>query len=528
MKRFLSVRHIALVVASAMSSLAFAQSPTDWGELVPGEVYSYEAMVPVQGYYTPSETGMIRCYSSGSDIHPYADPEHTQILQASNSYYGPNGEKVRVYSVTQDQTVYFFNSFPLDGGSFRFSVGKENVEVAGVSPEPQGSIMSLSENYRLYIMFSIPVKCTKCKMEINGESAEVSVDASDSMLIVNWYNTLLGWYQDGKIAEGDILTVTLTGIRDENDSSNRPDFGDGVGKLVMSYTMAAKPAQLIREINTPADGVTDFFTFYLPDGDEGLVSLVFDKDLSEQSLPLACLKYGDPDNLDFGIYEETLPVSVDGCTLTVDLRGVTRFPNDMIPGLPALPNIYLSISNVRSADGQYVLTGQASNPYSFGFTYNLVSVVYSIAADWLPLPGSVIEAGDEMEIWVLNGNRISFDSVDFAFKKNGEDAQVSVPYADLTATSDPGYEDAMIFSLTVPSLGEDPDSEIFVSFGGLKCSDGLDHSSDISVRYYSSGAGVHGIGQEPVDARSYDLHGKAADGSTKGIIIRSGKKFVIK
>lgn len=528
MTKLFSFRYLAVVAFSIISSVAVAQSSTDWGEMVPGDVYSYEAMIPVEGFFTPSEQGVMRCYSSGSEIVPYIDAEHTQTLSASQFYYSASGEKVRVYSVTQDQTLYFFNSFPLDGGDFRFVVGREDIEMVGTVPAVDNGFMSLSENYRLTVLFSIPVKCTKCKLEINEESTEVSVDADDSKLNVNWYNALLGWYHDGKIKAGDILTVTLTGIRDEYDSSNRPDFGDGIGKLVLKYAMAAKPAELIREINTPADGVTDFLSYYLPDGDEGLVSLIFDSELSTMFIPNAEVLYGDPDNMDFGVYSESVPVSVNGDTLTVDLRGVTRFPDEMIPGLPALSDIYLRISDIKSADGQYVLTGQISNPYSFGFSYNLKSVSYSIAADWLPLPGSVLHPEEEMEIWVLNGNKMAFDSVDFAFKKGGVDAVVSVPFADLTVKEDPDYADALIYNLRSPRLNEDDDSEIIVTFGGLKCADGLDHSSDIWVRYYSSGMGVDPLVEESDEGKLYDLNGRCIAIPSKGIHIKKGKKFIVK
>ena len=527
MMKCFSLRHLAAAAFSIVSSVALAQSPADWGEMVPGNVYPYEAKTPVEGVYTPAESGMIRCYSSGSVISPYSDAEHTQILESLKSYYSPSGEKVRVYSVAQDQTLYFFDSFPLDGGEFRFAVGKEEIELAGVSPAPSDMPLSMSVNYRLSIMFSIPVKCTKCKLEIDGTSADVTVDASDSMLTVNWFNTIMGWYREGKIKDGDMLTVTLSGIRDENDSSNRPDFGDGLGKLVLNYKMAAKPAELVREINTPADGVTDFFSYYLPDGEEGLVSLVFDSPLSLQNAAHAQVEYGDPDNLDFGVYVESVPVSIDGSTLTADLRGVTRFPEDMIPGLPPLPNIYLSIYDIKSEDGQYVLTGQMSNPYSFGFSYDLKSVVYSIAADWLPLPGSILAADEDMEIWVLNGNRISFDSVDFSFKRDGEDVIGGIPYADLAVKDDPDYADAVIYSLKAPDMEAYEDSDIIVTFGGLKCADGLDHTSDIRVRYYPSGSGVEGIPDNIADDRLYDLNGRRIAIPSKGIRIRNGKKFIV-
>lgn len=511
---------VAAVSANAADSV-------DWGELQPDEVYSYEAMTPVEGVYTAVETGVIRCYSTGSQIAPYFEATHENPIEASNSYYGANGVKVRMYEVTAGQILYFYNSFPLDGGTFRISVGKEPVELSAVYPASNGSLMSLSENYNATLAFNIPVKCTKCVIAVNDQSAEITPTISNSYVTVNWFSTLRQWYREGKINAGDVLTLTMTGVRDANDASNRPNFGDGAGKLVLKYNMAAKPAELIWESGTPTSGVSDFLTYYLPGSDEGIISLVFSEALDPTCRPEAELTYGDRDNIELGMYIEPLPVSVEGNTVTVNLQGVTRFPEDLVPGLTPQKFIEFKITGIKSSDGQYVLTGYASSPYSFGYAYNLKSVVYSVAADWVPLAGNPLNSGDQMEIWVLNGHKIVFDSVDFSYVKNGVHTVASVPYSDLRIEPDPSYPDALLFYLEAPAMEADEDSEITVSFGGLKCADGLNHSSDIFVKYKSSTSGVDTVIAADEDAVYYDLTGRRVLKPTKGIYISNGKKMVI-
>ena len=515
---------LASTIVCATASVN-AAAPLDLGEMQPDVVYEYQDMVPVMGYYTPLESGVMRCYSTGEEISVYEDAAHVQEIVASNSFYSADGEKVRIYSVSKGQTVYFYNAFPIAGGKFRFAVGEEEIVLSSVYPVADGTPVSLSVNYDLTAVFSIPVKCTKCTVAVNDESAEISPNVVDSSISINWFNTLREWYRAGKIDGGDVLTVTLTGIRDASNAGNRPDFGDGVGKLVLKYTMAPRPAELIREIGTPASGMTDFLTYYLPGGSEGKVSLIFSGDLDPQCHPDAELQYGDLDNIEAGMYIEKLPVEIEGNTLSVNLQGVARFPDQMIPGLPAQNTIDLVISRVKSADGQYVLTGHTASPYSFGFNYKLKSMVYSIAADWMPLPGSSLTSGDEMEIWVLNGQKIMFDSVDFSYVKDGNPAVVSVPYGELKATVD--SDDAMLYNLSAPAFDADPDSEITVSFGSLKCADGLDHSSDIFVRYKASTSGVEAVEGADSDAVYYDLTGRRVQKPAKGIYIRNGKKVVV-
>lgn len=513
----------SLVCAAASMDAA---TPVDWGEMQPDIEYNYDAMTSAMGYYTPAESGLIRCYSSGSQISPYEEPSHETPIEAKESFYGANGDKVRIYQVTAGQTLYFYNSFPLDGGTFRISIGNEAIELSDVFPKAGSTPMSLSSNYSATITFNIPVKCTKCVLSVGEESKELTPTISNSYITLNWFNTIRQWYNENKIKEGDELTLTITGIRDVNNSANRPDFGDGLGKLVLKYTMAAKPAELVWESGTPTSGVSDFLTYYMPGSNEGIINLVFSEDLDPYCHPVAELSYGDLDNIELGMYIENLPVSIEGKTLTVNLQGVTRFPEDMVPGLAPQKLIDLKITGIKSKDGQYVLTGYAASPFSFGYAYNLKTLVYSLGADWVPAAGNTLNGGEEMEIWVLNGQKIMFDSVDFSFIKDGMPAKVSVPYSDLRVEEDSA--DALLYYLTAPVLDADPDSEILVTFGGLKCADGLDHTSDILAKYKSSTSGVEGVLVDGDSNVYYDLTGRRVVAPSNGLYICNGKKVVVK
>ena len=144
------------------------------------------------------------------------------------------------------------------------------------------------------------------------------------------------------------------------------------------------------------------------------------------------------------------------------------------------------------------------------------------------MAGSDLSFGDQMEIWVLNGEKILFDSVDFSYLKDGVPAVVSVPYSALTVEKDEYSDDALLFYLSAPALDADAGSEITVTFGGLKCADGLDHSSDILVRYKASSSGVDTVESADADAVYYDLTGRRVVSPSKGIYICGGKKVVIR
>lgn len=521
-------RHIFSIITAIFSTAAFAAQPVDFGEITPGEEYIYESLAPAGGHYTPAESCVIKTYVTGDMLHAYSDALHTQEIPSSNFYFGSDGEKVSVYNGLAGETIYFYNDLPLDGGVFRLAAGNEEISLRQAYPAPGDTPMSLADNYRLELIFNTPVKCTKCILEAGDASVELSPDIFSATVTLDWHSIVMQWYADGTLTEGDTLKMTITGIRDENDSSNRPDFGDGPGKLILSYTVAAKPSELIAQSNTPQSGTPDFLTYYLPEGEEGLVRLTFDRDLDPAHTPMAKLQYGDIENQDFGMYIEQLPVSIEGPDLLIDFRGVSRLPGEMVPGLPAQEYIYMQVTDIRSADGQHVWTGQLASPYTFGFSYKLKSVLYTVAADWLPLPGSPLGSGDDMEIWVLNGNRIAFDSVDFSYVSGGEACVASVPYADLAVSDDPDYGDARIFNLKAPAIYADQDTDIKVSFGGLLCADGQDHSSDIEVTYRAASNGVDETLATADDAPMFDLQGRRVVNPAPGIYIRGGKKIVVR
>ena len=523
----MNLRYLLSSVVVCAAVAVNAAEPLDFGEMKPEVVYDYALLSPVSGYYTPVESGVLKSYCTGDGIGLYSDADHQDEIFSQQNFYTAAGEKARVYSVEKGKTVYFYNPAPVAAGQFRFVVEKEQIEVGSIDPSPD-HVLSISSSYTAELAFNLSVKVSKCKLEINDVSAELTPLVVDSRLSVNWFSTLRQWYRDGKIKEGDILTMTLTGIRDEYNASNRPDFGDGLGKLVLKYKMAAQPLELVSEKGTPNSGVYDFLSYYLPGSDKGIVSLVFNGDLDPACHPVAEIQYGDQNNIEAGLYFENPKLKIEGNTVTVDLQGVRRFPEDMVPGIEPQSSIALIISNIKSPDGQYVLTGHASSPFSFGYSYNLKTVSYSIAADWLPVAGSLINEGDNMEIWVLNGQQISFDSVDFSYVKAGVPAKVSVPYSALTVEKDEFSSDALLYYLAVPAFEADPDSEVTVTFGGLMCADGLDHSSDIFVRYRSASAGVDIVGGEDDSEVLYDLTGRRVMTPSKGIYIRNGRKVVVK
>ncbi|MDE6379793.1 MAG: hypothetical protein K2L11_04910, partial [Muribaculaceae bacterium] len=109
------------VCAAALS--ANAAGVLDLGEMKPDVPYEYQLLVPVMGYYTPEESGIMKTYCTGDGIGVYRDADHQDEIFSQQYFYTAAGEKANIYAVNKGETVYFYNPAPIAEGSFRFVVG---------------------------------------------------------------------------------------------------------------------------------------------------------------------------------------------------------------------------------------------------------------------------------------------------------------------------------------------------------------------------------------------------------------------
>lgn len=525
------IHKITVMSAIIASSMAInAATVNDLGELESGAEYTYSAMEPVSATFTVPKSGLLRTYASGDMIYAFTDEEHNDYLEDLEFYWGPNGTKAHVYEVKEGEKIYFHNNFPMDGGTFKIMFGDQPIEISNVYPAAgTEGLTSVSANMQIEVNFNMPVEYTKFTLEAEGQSTQLAADARNTSISANWYSTIMNWYRSGVLKEGSELTVTITGVRDKYNSNNRPNFGDGAGKVVLKYKMAAKPAEVTMEIGTPMTGTYDFLSYWSPESEAGQVILGFDRDLDPACEPEVVIEYGDRESENFDLYLENPPYTIEGGTITVDLRGKSRLSQEMVPGLAKLSFINLRITGILSVDGQRVWTGNEMSPTSYSYSYNYVELAYNISSDWTPAIGRSINAGEEMEIWVMNGDQIAFDSIDFAYTSNGEAVVASVPYAEVKAEADPDVAGAMLYYLTVPAMTPDADTDITVTFGGLAVTDGQDHSADLTATYKAGTSGVAGIEETGNSGETYDLQGRRVkEGElAPGLYIRDGKKIMI-
>lgn len=543
---------MAALVVAAMPILAqntnvstqavYADDQYDMGVLVAGQTYEFPAYKPVKGEYTPSVTGPVKFKYSSSPLGLYTSPTHSDesFVNGTHSYV-TGGQMISYDRLEAGKTYYVYHSFPLSDGTLVISEGTTELAVTAVSPKlEEGEYFSVSDNYTIDVSFNYPVTVTNAWLIAGEERTKVGVSVGNSTVTCNVADVVMDYYHRGIISKGDKVTLRLLGIADATDAENK--YKDN-GKLELEFLMPDKPGELVKIINADQASLANPFMSYYATGDEaGKISFVFDKELATDKAPYGKITYGDPDNIDLGIYTETVPATVADKTATFDFTGKLRRPIDMLPGSTAdtqPDNLHILFADIYTADGQRVFTGRMANPSGYPMSFKINVIQYSISSDFTPVRGSDIQPGTEMEIWVMNGAHIDCSGISFDYTSNGQPARVVVPMSEVKAEADPLSDDDVIYTLKVPEMAIDENTKITVSLADAECADGLDHTADFTAEFGYKTSGVEAIqagdSLKPVDV--YDIAGvcvlKNASRSKlntlpKGLYIVNGEKIAIK
>ncbi len=548
MTRISSIKKVFTLIASiiiAGASHIYA-AEQDLGVLVPDVEYTITQFATVTGQYTPTQTGPVKFIYSQGPLQLYSSADHSDDSAVYGTHaYTSSGQVVSYSELQAGTTYYIYDRMTMNGGTLIIREGTTELEITGTTPvsDPTASgyaPLSVSNNYTVSIFFNFPVTCGNAFLIAGAERVSINAVATGSTIGCDISSAMMEFYRSGSLKEGDTVTVRVLQVKDALDSDNKYNTN---GKVEIDFTVAAKPAELTATTNVSFSNTDYIFdSYYLPDDPRAIVELEFDTLLSTSQTPQLTLKYGDTDNLDLGVYREVINGHNEGNKAIFDLSGKIRRPIDMLPGSTAdtqPTHMYGSFGNIYSADGQRAFTNKASNPTSFSASYRLNVLQYAIAADFTPVRGGKLNPGDEMEIWIRNGDMIRFDAVLFAYTSAGQDATVEVPYSDIKVETDPYSDDAMLYTFTVPAFEADPGTKVTVTLAGLMCADGLDHSTDITAVYEGSQSAIIDITVSGSD-RLHDVYNAAGvlvlrsateeqiNALPAGFYIANGKKFIVR
>lgn len=495
MTRFLSCIKAAVIVAAVGGTalVAQAEAPVDLGVVVPGEVYEYPAFTTVTAQYTPSQTGPVRILYSHAPLGLYTSPTYDSEFGGQFSYVG--SRQMMAYSELQEGVTYYLMGFTMDSGTMQIIEGATDIEVKGVSPEvKEGDYFSVSSNYTIDVAFNTPVTLTNALILVGDNRSTVNYTVSNAYVTCDVASPIMKMYHDGNIKKGDILTLRLVGVADAYDANNKYN---GNGKYEVEFLMPDKPGELVKVINASlSDTNNPFLSYYAANDPAGVISFEFDTPLADDGKSVAKITYGNPDEIEIGVYVEDVPGVNSGNTASFDFCGKLRRPIDMLPSSTSSTqpaNFSIRFANIYTEDGQRVFTNRQTNQNGFSLSFRINTLQYTISTDYTPGRGSKLEAGEEMEIWVMNGSYVYSSGIKFDYIMNGDHASLTIPMSEVNVEPDPIAAEDMIYTFKIPALNSDPDTKVTISFADAECADGLDHSKELTAEFGYDTTGVEGI-----------------------------------
>lgn len=521
----------------------------DLGTLSPDVTYTFPEYAEVIANYTPTLSGPAKFLWSGSPLTLYSNPEHTEdsIVGGSHSYT-QNGQLISYSYLEAGHTYYIYSAMTLMATDLVIHEGETVLELLDVNPSVDpassdyyGGKFSASKNYRIDLDFNYPVTVGNCLLIAGEERVRVTPLVNNATVSFDVNEAVMGFYNGGFLKEGDVMTLRLLQVKDAMDPEIK--YGES-GRIEIDFVMADKPAELIDTKGYSVKSTENpLNSFYLPEDSAALMQLVFDKEIATDSTPLAQLTYGNPDNLELGIYTEEIPGTVEGHVVTFDFSGKLRRRVDMLPtdDISQLPySVYVAYTGIFTPDGQRAYTGMISNPTGFSASYSIQELQYTIAADFTPARGAQLKSGTEMEIWVMNGDKIEFDDIAIDYVEKGEPKTIMVGKDKIIKTLDPFSSTGsdILFNFVVPEFSADADSDVSVYMRNLICADGLDHSADVSANFKVASSGVGAMGADAdVVSDVFDIMGRTVvrkasrseiSNLPAGVYIWGGKKVIIR
>ena len=556
-----------------------AKPESDMGVLQLDHVYNLEDDNFVYGTFTPEKDGYLQVYSTSTSttLRPFITWEgsaNKTMTKADNSFVltfllGVEGY-VQNYEIHVTKgTTYYMCGSTMKGDNAKVIMKMEDRTVKCLSCSIQdGAEVSTTGTNAVAFYFNRPVVATSAYILYgdNQQEAVTSRSSSSSFtstITADLKSALLNLSSEGKIKEGDELTIVIKGVKE--DPSNLAEGDDPVvyGDCSVKAKVGKLPAMLQ---STTLDGVpvtanTKFLTYYAPG--TGKLVLTFSKPLDEDCGD-ALLRFGDFDQKDNGGYYEEdgdgkngdFTFTVKGNQVILDFSGKHRAVTDMVSSTESnrgadFTKISLQISSITDTDGTRAYTTTSSTKGRFNFSFTLDAPEANVQGDFTPANGASIKNEDQVEIWIADENSLSYKGVVFTYdlKENGIEPtpdeegnvdiikEVVVDMKDLqrVASDDPDDEGLGVYILTVPIPEEVKNMKnVTVSLYKVTCVDGKDYTDVIAAKYNVVSDGISNIVvSNDKAAKVYNLNGQLVrEGNSlkglKGVYVVNGKKVVLK
>lgn len=479
--------------------------------------------------------------SSKGAYHYEVDAEASQVISLECSFFLSNGSSIWI----------------TENGA-----GPVPISVQQVSPA-RNATFTWTYAGMMTINFNKSVIYDNIYLVAGGKKYPVDEATAGSSVGCNLKYAIQKALDEGSMKTGDRFVVRIEGLREMTDPTNRYN---GNGILEVAYLAPAFPGELVsakadgQDIHVGALNSYSILSYYDAEGEEGLFRFEFSKNV--KSLSRVRLMMGALDRSAEGLYYEgSAPFTIEGNTVTVDLRGELRSYARLFPGVDLeamdvmgtaeFTSIALSLVNVIDENNNPMATDMAGTIGSFTFTCNYKELVDNIVMDGdraEDQEGSVKDEGDVVQLWVdqelkaIEGVSVYFKIVDEGQGVDEEgnpayvDAMVQIPVADVRILSSDPY-DGTVLGFTIPKLQSriEQGGQLIQAAAGqplrvvlkVKTMNGMPHDLVINYVTRASEDGLRTVTSSLGDAYIYNLNGQQVDGrAAKGIVITGGRKIL--
>lgn len=514
MKRFLLFLFAALAL-----SIGGTAKTVDLGEVQFDRKYSMSMGDSVVAVMHVSKDGIMRVMCNGSDYpFPYADPERTQLMDYSASFY--DGAQGYVMKVHNGDVIYFMRPFCMGGTRVWFEMQSSTLTYTASPAEGQRLVPT--GRAQIELGFNMPVVTSGGTMTCGGQTVQLEAHSANLYILYEIKDIVMGWIDRG-IAPGTPITVTLRDVHAAVDESVK--YGSD-GTIVLRYTLPDAPGRLLR---TNFEERT-FKSYWLPDDEEGVFRLTFSKPVSQTNPGYLSIVYGDPESMDAG--QLFYNGYADGYDVCYDLRGINMRPKDIIESGTVYPSIMLRPGGVCSSDGELMFSEGIGTLASW--TYEIPYVYLQGDPTWLVTyedESSItrLNKGDGLLIYVFYYNLVRSDGILLTF---ADGRQVHIPMSDVEVNWETNGMHAELF-FEIPDVDNASD-RVTISFDNFRLLNGEPDPGKLRATYAwtpSIPTAVGGFYNNAVSVPAYDLSGRrvsSKDGTRRTHVIRveAGKKVV--
>jgi hypothetical protein len=462
---------LLMLVALFFVGLTARAADVTWVDMELDTPYQCESYKSFYGRFTPEKSGILSAtYHWGSSApKPYLDAAMTQEIDYTWSY-AISGYEIQVEAGT---TYYFAESFFMQGGEFTISMANsEALEVKEISPAA-GATLDLGAGAIVDFVFDKSVKIGGGTITSGSNSAKLPYSVDGAVVTAEMRTIIYEWLSTGKINAGDVITVTLTNVRATTDESIK--YGTD-GTFSVDYICPVLPVHLVS-----STGVETFLSYWMPGNTAGIRVMTFSGDLNPTSA-VVTFGYGNPEASNPAeYYTESIPYTVNGNVLTIDFTGVVRDPKAMIASGTTYSQALLSITNVRSADGQYVYTENQGSlgSYSEYVNFKMVSGTYS--AIFRPETGSDLTEVNNITLMIYGNSQLSYSGLQVAYTDaEGRHTEALTAGSDYSSMTNVATDDDIYYSIPVKAAWRSA-SDVVVSLSDFVSVDGV--AKGIEAKY---------------------------------------------